>query len=461
MKSIYLLILVAFLSGVSFAQQNVDKAMDLINNKDYQKALNIANDYLSHDSTDQAIKILISITTADTANKGAFESLGDAYRKMGVLELALDNYNKAEKLDSLNVKLKFKIGQVLEKQDSYTPAANKFLQIISIDSTYAPAYLQVGEILYYAKQFPNAAFYLNKYIQLKKDNYMAFLYEANSFYNMNNFANAAKSAEEGLKYFPDKNDLKRLAALSLIQVRKYDDALNYFSQIPDSIFSAKEYAHVGRALQTARQDSIAIIFMQKALSMDSTMSDLDENIANMYMTDGKYDLAVPYYAKKIDLDSTSVSSHVNEALCLIQLKSYDSARVALLAAIKLKNDYMPALTWLARDYRLMDSTEAATDVYKNIISLTQGKEDQFKSELAESYGFFAYKDLVKKRYKEAVVDVKQALKYAPDNSQYVLWLAQSYALSGNKTEAVKEYKQVLKLDPGNADAKKGLKILGY
>ncbi len=230
--------------------------------------------------------------------------------------------------------------------------------------------------------------------------------------------------------------------------------------MPDSLFTAKEFSKVGKEFQAGKQDSVAIIYYQKALTKDSTLADLDESIANLYLTDGKYAQAVPYYDKKIKADSTTVSSRVNKALCLIELKNYNDARISLLQAVHIKDSYVPSLLWLARTYRYMDSLQAASDVYQNIIKATSSQQDSYKSEISEAYGFFGYLDLLKKRYKSAADNLKSSLNFSPDSWQYHLWLAQAYALSGNKPEARKEYKQVLTLDPKNPDALKGLKLIG-
>lgn len=460
MKYYLLLITLVIFSGLNFAQSGYDSALESIKKNDFKNAINIADKLFNADSSDVALKILVDVTSKDTTNKQAYELLGNVYNKMKVYVLAIDNYNKAERLDTLDAKLKFKIAQVFEKQQQYTDAANAYLQVITRDSTYSQAYLNLGELLYYAKQYPNAAFYLSRYLKFDQKDYKVYLYAANSFYLMQNFSNAARVALEGLQNFPDKIELKKIAGLSLVVDKKYDDALKLINTIPDSVFSAKEYSQIGVELQAGTQDSLAIIFMQKALTKDSSLVNLYESIANMYLTLGKYDEAVPYYDKKIQADSTSVSAHVNKALCQIQLKDYNGARISLLQAIQIKSDYIPSIVWLARDYRYMDSLSAASDTYQKMIKQTTGNEEKYKTELSEAYGFFGYTDLLKKRYKSAIDNLKSSITYAPDNWQYHLWLAQAYALSGSKNEAVKEYKQVLELDPKNADARRGLKLIG-
>ncbi len=461
MKATLFFTFIILITGLTLAQSKYDQAVDYIQNKNYSKALEIAKDYLSKDSTSQAIKICAEITTQDSTNKAAFETLGDAYAKMGVLVLALTNYDIAEKLDSLSIPLKFKIADALYKQQSYTDAANKYLQIITMDSTKYIAYKKVGELLYYAKQFNNAAYYLNKFINLDKKDSTVFLYTANSYYIIQNFVKAAEVSQEGLTYFPNLIELKKIAAISLSAQNKTTEALKLFDEVPDSLFTGREYARVGLGLENQHNDSLAVIFLSKALRKDTSLiGSFAETVATLFYKAGNYDSAIVYYTEKIGKDPTAISAYINKALCMIQLKNYDGARVSLLQADQVKSNYLPTLEWLGKTYQYMDSTDAAMNIYNKVIQLALADPEKNKTTLGDSYGSIALIQLLKKKYVLAIDPLKNALKYDSENSQYHLWLAQALALTGKKSEAIVEYRKTLKLDPTNADAKKGLKILG-
>jgi len=459
MKSITFISIFIIAASLTFAQQKYTEASDYIQNKQYDKALAIAQDYLNHDSTDIAIKILVDLSTNDANNPRVYEALGDAYYKMGVMELSISDYQKAESLDSLNAPLKFKTAKALEKQQSYTDAANKYLQVLALDSTFSQAYYSLGTLLYYAKQYPNASYYLTKYLKYDSKKYDAYFFAARSLFLMQNFTNAAEISQEGLKVFPNDMKLEKIEALSLTFSNKFADAAALLNTMPDSMFTGNEYSQMGEQFKYGHQDSLAIILMEKAIAKDPSLTELNQEIANMFLSSAKYDSAIVYYNKRIVSDTASVSSYVNKSLCYLQLQNYDSAKVALQKALIIKDDYKPALTWLARTDQYMKNNDEAADAYNKILKLDAGKEDSNKVEVSEAYGFFGYTNLVKKKYKDAIESLKSAVNYSPDNAQYHLWLAQAYAFAGNKVEAAKEYKEVLSIDPNNADAKRGLKLL--
>ncbi len=461
MKSALLFISIILITQLVPAQSKSGQADNYIKNKQYSKAIAIAKEYIKQDSTSQAIKICTEITTQDSTNKQAYIELGEAYEKLGVLVLALSNYNIAAKMDSLDIPLKFKIANVLYKQQSYTAAANVYLKIISMDTTNTKAYLKLGVLLYYARQYSNAAYYLNKYIGLGKKDSTAYLYAADSYYIINDLKGAAKVSQQGLTLYPNLMELKKIAAVSLAVENDIPEALKYFNEVPDSLFTGRDYARAGYELEQQQKDSLAIIFLSKALKKDTSLiGSFAETVATMYYKEGHYDSAIVYYNLKISKDSTAVSAYINRALCMIQLKNYDGARTSLLQANKLKANYIPTLDYLGKTYQYMDSTGAAVNIYQKLIQVASADPDKNKSTLGDAYGSIALVQLIKKKYRDAIDPLKEALKYNPQNSQYHLWLAQSLALTGNKKEAIIEYKKTLKLDPTNKDAKKGLKILG-
>jgi tetratricopeptide (TPR) repeat protein len=461
MKATIFFILLVLLTGLNFAQDQYEIASDAIKKNDFNTALQISQRLLSHDSTDQAIKILVELTSHDSTDKGGYISLGDAYSKMSVLELALEDYRHAERIDSLDIQIKFKIAEALYKQKSYTDAANKYLQVIAIDSNNIQAYDKLGELLYYAAEYPNAAFYLTKYLKYDQKNSKVYYFAANSLFKMQNYDGASNVAEEGLQNFPQNNDLKRLDALSLSNLKRADAAAKIAGSTPDSLFTGRDDYIIGISLLNADKDSIAVIFLKRAMDKDTSLiNNIADLVATSYFRTGSYDSAIVYYNNKIKADPANFSANINKGICLSQLKNYNEASTTLAEAVQLKPDYIPAVLWLARAYRnIKDSSDEAAAAFRKVITLSKGTEDSHKDELSEAYGYFAITDLLKKRYAPAIESLKSALTYKPDDSMYHLWLAQAYVFTNKNEDAIREYKKVLSLDPKNADAKKGLKLL--
>jgi Flp pilus assembly protein TadD len=82
-----------------------------------------------------------------------------------------------------------------------------------------------------------------------------------------------------------------------------------------------------------------------------------------------------------------------------------------------------------------------------------------KSREAESRFWLGFCYLETGRLKEAVFNYYQATKLDPDNTQYLLYLGSALYLSGQPSKAEIIYREVLKREPNNKDARQFLAVL--
>jgi tetratricopeptide (TPR) repeat protein len=158
-----------------------------------------------------------------------------------------------------------------------------------------------------------------------------------------------------------------------------------------------------------------------------------------------------------------LSAYLNYASCKIQLKEYDSARVAYREFISKRADYPAAWLGLARSLLLMspDSLQQARKAYEEWLKLIPANEEgKYKKELAEAHKNIGVAFLSDKKYEQAIPPLRKSLQYIENDDDTHMRLGLAYAMTGNKEEAIKEYQRALKLDPKNKDAKKGLELLG-
>src|SRR5690606_14325114 len=172
-------------------------ALAAIEDENYDKAIEIAKQALSQDSSRAALKILLNLNDELPNNKQVTELLGDAYSKLNVAENALTYYRKAETLDSLNIPLKFKMAHLLYKERRYTDAANKYLKIVDIEPENKTALYELGTLLYNAKEYANAAYYLTKYLE-HEEKYDAYLNASQAYYTIKDYKDADSLSSKAL-----------------------------------------------------------------------------------------------------------------------------------------------------------------------------------------------------------------------------------------------------------------------
>lgn len=459
MKKILNIVLFILLAGTSCLAQNEYKdAMAAIKNKDYAKALNLAQQLYQKDSVDTSIKILLNLREVDSGNKAVYDLLGDAYLKSGVKDLAIINYQKELAIDSTNVPLRIKLAQVFYKDKKYTDAVNEYLKILAMQPDNKDALFNAAKIFYLAKLYGDATVYFDKYLKVDPANITADTCLTSSYIKIGKYDSAVAVANRSLKVFPGNVQLIKLAAEASYLNNNFENTLSYYSQLPDTAFTYDDYIDAGRAAQRLKSDSIAINYLVKALQKDSNKTDLTMDIANLYYTNQKYDKAAEYYGKKIARDSTFEPAYRFRGFAYLQLKDYNMVKENLKKAVTLNDTVIASYFWLAQSYRMMDSTNKAMSAFQDVIDKI-GSKSGHDDELEESDVYLGQTYFERKQYGQAVPFLIKALRFKPNNVNINLLVATAYHSSGDTENAIKYYKKVLTLDPKNEIAKKGLRLL--
>lgn len=440
------------------AQSSLADGEKAIKNKEYSKVLTIAKEFIANNNTTDALKLLIQLREKNFNDIKLFEYLGDTYSKMNVAENALINYEQAEAMDSLNIQLKFKSAELLYKSKRYKEAGNKYLKIIQIDPNNTKAILETATILYLAKFYNDAATYYEKYLALEQTE-DAYQKISKAFLESKNYDKAYKYSVEGLMKYPEDVALNKSAAIASFGLQKFEDAGKYYSAVPDSQLTISDLKNAGKAFQMIKADSIAIKYYEKVIQKDSTQSSLFMDMANNYFRNKNNELAVKYYLAKIKIDPNYELAYRYMGFANFAMEKWDDARVAFLKAKELVDTTFATNYWLAQTYSRMDLTEQASEQYIKILKLAEGNEKQYKNEILEATGALGQKAFQRKNYNGAITYLLKALQYKPSEWRFMEMLGASYHQLQNFDEAIKWYKAVLKLNPKSDVAKKGLRML--
>lgn len=457
-KNIIVLLIVLLTAVLTNAQDKIKEANEALKQKDFGKALNIAKELLDSGSASEASKVLIQLRQINSNDKKIIEYLGDAYAQMNVAELAITNYEEAEALDSANVELKFKTAELLYKQKRYTDAVNKYLKIIAIDQQNAKAYMEAAQILYLAKLYSDAVVMYEKYLALDqtKDAYQKI---TKALLEIKNYEKAFSFSTDGLAKYPDDLAITKNAAISAYALKKFDGAAKYYAVLPDSQLTTNDLVNTARSFQQTKSDSLALIYFEKAVNQDSSLSNIYMDLANYNYKNKDYDAAVKYYNAKIKTDSTFEPAYRFMAFALMQKKDFEATRAAFLKATALNDTLVSTKFWLAQTYRQLDSLSQAADQYQKMLDVIGSRDEQYKNECAEAYGFLGQRAFERKNYSGAVGYLRKAVVLKSDVLGYKVMLASSLHQNGNIDEAIDWYRRILKIDSKNEVAKKGLRML--
>ena len=301
------------------AKTYFDKALALAG-KDVKPYIYIAQGYLvktpnvTPDPT-SAIAILTGkAQVLGPKDPDVFITLGLAYRYMMDSNNAYLNYNQAETLDPKSPTVEVAIGVLWKFANNFDDAAGKFQAALAIDPNFGPAYRELAEndllqahsdMKVASAKIKEATDYYKKYLDLTDRSietqmrYADFLIQAGDYQTLEQIATTlSKSANTNLKVY-------RYLAYSAYENKNYQaglDAINiWMTKADPKRIIPRDYVYLGRLQLKTGQDSLGIISLNKALVLDSTQTDLYNEMAASYYGKRKYVLAGDMYKKFIQV----------------------------------------------------------------------------------------------------------------------------------------------------------------
>lgn len=416
---------------------------------------------LEADSLNRAVIVFTQAREADPASPAPYEGIGDAYNRQGLTIVAIPQYEKSLDIDSSQTGVYYKLAKAFMKEKRYNDAARAYQGVIRLDPTNQAALIELGKLYFLAKQYVNASKFLQKFVEQYPGNKDALAMYTESLFYTRQYAEAATQAQKILQKEPNSVKALRILASSLTELQKSDQAIETFKKLQQvDTLKVDDWKKMARAYIDIKRDSLALGAFDEIIKIDPNQKDIYADAGSIAMRLRMWPKAASMFEKRFMIDTSAIGAYVNYALCQMQLKKFDDARDALLKVIQKQPTYPQGHLFLARVYIKLDTLSLAIGSYRDFVKLAEDDEAKFKNELGEATGIIGLGLLLEKKYPPAIEILVRSTKLLDDNYQTHLWLAQAYALSNKREEAKAEYRKVLKYDPKNKDAIKGLEILG-
>jgi len=403
------------LKNLAQAQQNFAKALSLLPSKankglvmapDKQATvyIRLANAYIKSGVYDTAA-VFGSLRIAeklDSKNYDLYIVKGDAY--IFILNdgsKAILNYNIAQSLNPKSPMAKLRIGQLWMRARNYPDALTYYQQGVAIDSTFAPAYRELGSLLSRANRNDEAQQNYKKFLRLSGGNTTARIQYVNTLIDLKKYKDAIDQLNEILKTDSSNNDLNRALAYSYYETAQYDKGLIYSKKFfnrakPDKI-RPTDVVYLGRLYAKLKQDSIAHGYLLKAYQMDTSRFDLLSEAAVSMMKIKKYDKAIEDYNKKIAINKAVPGDYFYLGIAYYNTSNWGMADSTLKYFNILLPDNIKGYVWRARALVNIDTTcklGLAKPVYETLIDKAKSDTVANSKELMESYSYLAYYYLV-------------------------------------------------------------------
>lgn len=383
-------------------------------------------------------KIMCFITgETDTTDARALLKEADYFYDYEAYDLALENYNKALKLDSTKGYINLMIADCYMAMNDTSKAISVLEDQLKRDKNDDGILRELGIIYLKKGNFNLAEKYLIEAAEI-------YDYTPNILFNLSLVYIAKKNYEKALEYIikainnsEENTEYINTRRKLYLQLNQPDLAKADYARILaiDSYFFP-DYADKAKTAKKNGNIQSAIEYYKLALEFEPNNKDFLDSRGWLYESLEQYDSA--YYDFDILVKLyPDYYNYFNRAYVLDGLGRIEEAIEDYTISIKYKDDYYLSYNNRGYEYYQLKKYELAEKDYTKSIEL---KGDYHLNHL--NRGLLYYKQ---DRYKEAIADYKIALQYSANNTTIIYELALAYDQLSNQQKALDYFNEYLRL----------------
>jgi tetratricopeptide (TPR) repeat protein len=323
---------------------------------------------------------------------------------------AAENYKRSQDFSPNSKRARVRLGQLYTRIRSYQDALTYYQEALTLDPSFAPAYLEMGFLYAKMNQPAESKTNFKKYLDLSSGNIAAKRRYANMLIQTEDYKGAIEQITQILAMDSVSfNDLNRAMAYSYYEEKQYPQAKYYigkfFTNAPAEKISSKDYIYFGRILIKNGQDSLGITKLMNGFALDSTNTDLLTEIATAYNKTKKFQNAGDTYKLKIQLNKGNVNDYIKMGRAYFDAKNWADSDSAYAQVNRMNPDYEPAYVFRARIYANLDPNSTgglAKPFYENVIEKASADSVKYGKDIIEAYSYMGYYFYLNKQYCESL-----------------------------------------------------------
>jgi tetratricopeptide (TPR) repeat protein len=396
---------------------------------------------------------------------------------------AIEQLDEAVKYDPSSPYLYLQLARLYAQKQSYKQAIGYTEKALSIDKTYIPALYTKADILSNTGENKQAIDILKQVVKLSPDSESAYIALALTQYHANDAIGAKSTLEDMIVHIPSSPYPYYYLAKIAVDEKNYKEAIadynKAFKANPDFYTALYEEADVYAYMKNYDK---AVEVYRRILVGNPDEYGLYEKTGDLYLTAKKYTDALNSY-KKAEVYIPSLVLQLKIGMVYVELKQYTHAEATFKSIIESNPSFYRAYYYygllLAENKKYKKSIEilkkvpSDDDMYTSsveeiaIIYSQQNNNKEAEKILfpivkkyptVEHYNLFASFFEQDKDYKPAIDILNKALNKFTDSQAILYHLGVIYDQSGETENAISVMKQILKINPKNADA---LNYIGY
>ncbi len=357
-----------------------------------------------------AVQTLSSIPSDSSAAQPLFY-LGLSYASLNDFQNAYDCLRRAVSLDTANNSIRFQYAKFLGQFGAVDEAQTQYEKIVASDTTFYPAYFQLGVLLNAQRRYPKReAEIFSRIVRYEPRDYLSLHFLGDALIRLGQFDAGrnciATSVTLNPKHFPAVSQLAGI----YFSKNDFHEALRLYLRA-ESLrpLDPNVKFNIAECLRKLRDDSAAVGYYQKAFALDTAES--------------KYAAQLGY--------------------AYFNLKEYDSSAVAYRKAIALDNENPQYWLNLALVYERMDSVGLVEDAFERAVGASR------PDKIADIYGQLGAFQYHRANYRAAVNAYSKALDFDAFLPEVHFYLGLAYEKLANSQSASRQYETYLRLTEGD------------
>lgn len=360
----------------------------------------------------KALPALDRAIAADSSQSGPFTEKGYALRRLGRVDEAISAFKQSIALNPGGYVALYELGSIYNEQKRYADAEGFLNQSIRNKSDYAAAHEELGIVLRHLGRNADAIRSFNRAIELAPEDGGPYLGLGDVyFYGTGEYQKAIDAYSKGLQYEPNNDVAAYNIGYADNDIGNYNDALSWLAKaikLKPAYYDA--YVETGYAYRKLQNQAQAIAAYQKALQLKPNGASALTGIGDVYFEiPKKYDTAADYYRRGLAIQPDNASALYRLGYSYNDMGQYAQAIDVLDRSRRLKPEWVFTMNELG----------------------------------------YSYKQL--KRYDDAIAVLRQAVSTNRDNQLAHYYLGQVYVLTGNRSEANGQYRELQRLNSDYAE----------
>jgi tetratricopeptide (TPR) repeat protein len=379
--------------------------------------------------------------------------VADIYVGTGQPGLAIQEYRRLLETPGFEASAPFfhEMGGLYEAMKDPNEALRSYQEAVKIDSTFAPALLDVGRLYELGKVHDRAWAAYDRYLRLAPDDIDVLVTFTRVSLDVRQFKDAQAAAKRAFAMDSTRADIRLLYARASAQNKDPATAARLYASVADTtLFEAIDHVRLGQMDFEAERWDGARAHLQTALAMDSTSAEGWFILGMLELRVEDAEAAVRALGKAAELAPNFAAASLNLGIAELRAGRKQEGIAALRRAQTLAPENPQVLVSLAEALASADSTAAAIEEYLGVIDIDPSN--------AKAHRGLGLCQIQKKSWPEAVSSLRQATTLDGNNADGWAMLGQAYLGLNDIPRAKQAAERCLAIKPGHTIGKSVLDV---